>query len=195
MTANAPYVCATTPFLDEPAQLLREARESVPPEFAYYQYPAPLALYKTESALRDVGRLAAQTLQAEWWLQIDADERLRHGEQLSALLDLFARAYPLPRLEEDGSWTLCPYKLVRLPCELVVGCDHFRWNDSPQVWRLSGYPLPDMSTWRAWKLPYLEHRHSRRPRVERLGASEGILEPRPPDALQWPLPAIALEAR
>jgi len=205
-----PFLVATTPHYDEDPATLARAVASLPPQFHSFTYEAPLRRltggahveghgrhFGTESELRNFGRMHAQQVGAKWWLQLDADERLVNGEQLQAILEHWPtpayplpRCYPLPRVEEDGAVTFCPYKLVRLPCRLVVGCDHFRFGDELTLWRLSvdrsatEYERPTLL-----QGPHLLHEPSRRTSSRpRLGTVENVLEPRPAYAVEWPLP-------
>lgn len=206
-----PLICATTPYSDDDVLRSCVAQESLPPSFAAFSYRATLGAltggahmeahgrdFGTESSLRNFGRLHAQQIDARWWLQLDADERLVNGEQLTDILTsspyrYSVRAYPLPRLEESGAVSICPYKLVRLPAELVAGCDHFRfpfWT-GPVVWRLSAdRSATEQEIPALLQGPHLIHEPSLRPAGARprLGTLENVLETRPPNAVEWPLP-------
>jgi hypothetical protein len=211
-----PLICATTPHYDEDPATLARARDSLPAFVYWYEYEAPLRRlaggshveghgrhFGTESELRNFGRMHAQQIGAEWWLQLDADEQLFNGEQLPAILEHWPtptypspRCYPLPRVEEDGAVSFCPYKLVRLPCRLACGCDHFTFDAGLTVWRLSvdrSATEQERPALRAG--PHLLHEPSRRTSSRpRLGTLENELEKRPAYAVEWPLP-VPMRAR
>lgn len=206
-----PFICATTPHYDEPPDLLARCLESLPRTFHSYDYSAPLRRlvggghvephgrhFATESKLRDFGRQHAQQIGARWWLQLDADERLVNGRTLQAILEHWPtpapplpRCYPLPRLEESGAVSICPYKLVMLPCRLVVGCDHFTFGDVT-TWRLSAdRSATEQEAPALLAGPHLVHEPSLRPssrRTARIGTMENVLQKRPAHAVEWPLP-------
>ncbi len=195
-------IVATTPYFDEPQDLLDDAIASVP--FRHYVYKVELGApgFPNESSLRRPGLAEAIRLGADWWLQLDADEQLVYGAALVDRidhLDSIAVAYPLPRLEEDGSVQVCPYKLVRLPVELVVGCDHFRRPGDDRVWRYSlDRSAREEERARLLAGPHLVHQPSRRPRgrsMIRIGELENVAEPRPRHALplQWPDSSLILQ--
>jgi hypothetical protein len=180
-------IVATTPWSTADKELIDDARLSVVlPNFTWLGYP-DTGVFTSQAELRDEGRRQAEETGGDWWLQLDADERLVQGETLALTLDdWYARAYPLPRLEEDGSISVCPYKLVRLPCQLVQGCDHFTWPGEDVVWRMS-LQYSAHENLREYLLagPYLIHQPSLRPEgTLRLGRVEDR-ERRPDDAVQW----------
>lgn len=160
------------------------------------RYPGPPREELTsEAELRRIGLELAREAGAEWWLQLDADERLRHGEHLEPILERWPLwAYPLPYVHEDGWTTLAPFKLVRVEAELVAHSDYFRHGG--EVYRLSGYSA-DRERWSVLEAgPHLYHSPSvRAGRFHpRLSDVELELEPRPTDALEFPLSTVKGDA-
>ena len=155
--------------------------------------------FESEAAMRDTGRLwALECAGADWYLQIDADEWLVHGELLRPILAHWRHdAYPLPYLLEDGTLMLAPCKLIRADAAIAAHCDFIRLPSQPeQVYCLSGYQAPLELRDAMLELPHLAHEPWRRAEAgdekPRLSADELRLEPRP-EAPQWPLPPLTLE--
>lgn len=141
-----------------------------------------------EGAMRRQGFELAREHGADWYLQLDADERLVGAADLRERLAATAGPfYPLPYVQEDGQVTLAPFKLARPDqVELVAHSDYFRV--AGRVYCCSGYRWASPSTPAELGLPHLLHEPSRRrQRHRRLSDVELDLEPRPADAVQWPV--------
>jgi hypothetical protein len=151
-----------------------------------------------EAAVRSVGLERAQRMGAEWYLQLDADERLARGELLRTLLELANAtgtmpAYPLPYLLESGAVMVAPFKLFRTEhASFVLGSDVLDFGDGPRL--CSGIPYPEYARPALLALPHLRHVPSERPdagehdrlseRVEGTSSRDGI----PTLELPWTAP-------
>jgi hypothetical protein len=198
-------ILAAVPVWNEDEQTVRRCVESLAPHAEVFLFSGAVrnfldhirapgaAMFETSREMRQFGLDEAERRGAEWCLQIDCDERLINGELLEPLLasDRFAHAFPLPRIEEDGGWSMTPFKCVRVPATLAASCDHF--VIAGETWRLSGYPAPAEELRPALlELPHLVHEPSRRQPVRpvRLGAVEHL--ERIGDAPVLPLPSLIL---
>ena len=197
-------IVATIPHYDEPAELVADAIATAEPDVRCFDYDAPLryaagdaAKYETESEMRYAGLAIARRLGADWWLQLDADERLMGDEALDGYLRAWSNssapatwAYPLPYFTPSlDQLTLAPFKLVRTGCELVCQCDYFTPPGGGELYRLSGFTVP-REFW-PWLLagPHLLHLPELRTLTRaRLSEVENEIEPRPDHALDFPLP-------
>lgn len=198
-------IVAGIPAWDEPAQLIEGARRScLALDSAFYFVGGLRPLnggfgnFESEGAMRDYGRRLAYATRATWYLQLDADERLIHGELLRPILAHWRlEAYPLPYVLEDGTVTLAPCKLIRADAAIAAHCDFIRLPSAPaRILCLSGYQAPPQLRDALLELPHLVHEPWRRDELgagkRRLSRDELLLEPRPA-ADQWPLPPLTLE--
>ncbi|MGH7345918.1 MAG: hypothetical protein ACREK4_13470 [Candidatus Rokuibacteriota bacterium] len=152
-----------------------------------------------EAAARQAGLEWARIAGADWYLQLDADERLVHGELLHDLLaEHHPRAYPLPYVSERGWITLAPFKLFRAKgARIELGSDVISW-DGEEPWLLSGFAFPPELRHVVRAMPHLLHLPSERPDAatrrrlsERIEGSDlaRIL------TRKWPLPFPVPRAR
>lgn len=198
-------IVAGCPVWEEHELTVARARASVQPfGIPFFTYEGGVAHgknFKTQAEMRQHGlTLAWKAHRAEWYLQLDADERLRNAELLAPILEGCKwNAHPLPLLQEDGSLLLAPFKLVSTNCgatRIVACAEYFQFNEGGSVYCLAGYTAPEELRDNLLQLPYLEHCPSDRPpsrRSERLSEDEPWLEPRPTSAVQWPLPPLTLQ--
>lgn len=207
-------IVASTPAWNEPARLLERARLSVrgtvDHHYVYEGGIAQLAFggrWRTQAQMRDHGREWAQQTTAAratlgyhvWLLQLDADEALVHGDRLRATLERWPHpAYPLPLVQENGDATLAPFKLLRLPAEIVACSEYVRFAGDSTTWNLAGYRLPAELRPALLEGPFLLHTPGLRQgirRAVRLSRDELAVETRPDGAVQWPLPPLTLTRR
>lgn len=135
----------------------------------------PIRSELEEAQVRSLGLERAQRMDAEWYLQLDADERLVHGELLRDYLPHFTgQAWPLPYVLEGGVVTVAPFKLIRAPgARIVLGCDVIDFGDGPRL--CSGFSFPPELERALPALPHLLHVPSERPDAdERPRLSERI---------------------
>ena len=125
-----------------------------------------------EARVRQIGLELAYGVGADWYLQIDADERLVRGELLYDYLGLAASPWwPLPYVQENGDVTVAPCKLIRLDarprCYLasdvyVFDAQAAQGNTTAPT-LLSGYVFPEVAKHLLEELPVLLHVPSARP--------------------------------
>lgn len=203
-------IFAATPAWNEPSELLELcqacAADAVDRHYVFEGGVERLTggPWKTQAAMRDHGRQWAQKRGARWLLQLDADELLINGQLLRPILERWLwPAYPIPLVQEhDGQTTLAPFKLLRLPARIVAHSEYVQLSRpgrmpprSAPIHNLAGYTCPPELRRPLLELPFLLHVPGRRPgirRAERLSRWELSLEPRPPDAIAWPLPPLTL---
>lgn len=199
-------IAASVPLWNEDVATMRRCYDALAGVDEIIAYEAPVANYLAElgkpvpehafpdsRTMRQWGLDEAERRGCQWCLQIDCDEVLVNGHLLRPLLESgrISIAYPLPRIEEDGGWSVMPFKCVELPATLAASCDHF--VIAGETWRLSGYPAPEEHLRPALlELPYLLHEPSRRQpaRPVRLGAVEHL--ERIADAPVLPVPSLIL---
>lgn len=213
---------ASTPAWNEPAALLeRSARSVVGVADWHNVYRGGIRAltggpWRTQAAMREHGRVRAlewarrhrRPTAGVWFLQLDADELLIHGERLRPLLERWPhRAFPLPLVQESGDTTLAPFKLFRARAARIDACSEYvrfwpeRGGGAGVLYNLAGYMLPPElprdAVLDAW--PFLFHVPSARGPAIRAGArlsfEELAVETRPADAIQWPLPPLTLRPR
>ncbi len=211
-------IVASTPAWNEPETLLAGARASVAGVVDWHNvYQGGVRQltggpWATQGAMREYGRVRALEWAADhrrrprsdvWFLQLDADERLVHGERLRAVLERWPHAaFPIPLVQESGDTTLAPFKCFRARDATIVACSEYvRIGKARTLYNLAGYVLPRdvprAALLDAW--PFLFHRPSLRgPGIRagaRLSLEELSVETRPADAIQWPLPPLTLNGR
>jgi hypothetical protein len=157
-----------------------------------------------EARVRQGGLDLARESGADWYLQLDADERLVNGRLLREFLEAHGEglaAWPLPYVYEGGEWvTLAPFKLVRARARFELACDVFSIDG--RLWLMSGYPwigVSERDTRLLQRTPYLLHAPSVRPdartRRRLSDAIEGTAGEVRLGVPQWPLPFIVPHAR
>lgn len=118
-----------------------------------------------EAWTRQRGLDNARRLGADWYLQIDADERLIDGGRLYEYLSQHAGGlgwWPLPYLQEQGWTTVAPCKLIRVAdAECFLASDVYTIGG--RVTLLSGFSWPAELDPILPSLPRLLHIPSARP--------------------------------
>jgi hypothetical protein len=163
----------------------------------------PDSTWNRQADMRDHGReLARGVYGADWYVQLDADERLHNGAALVNILGAFPGfAYPIPYLHDAGGGTLAgsllPCKVIRADtCRIVAACEYV--EHAGAVYNLSGFalerPVPA-------GLPYIVHQpelrhapHRRLSSLEETLTRNGV-EPKPADAIRWQRPLWLVPAR
>jgi hypothetical protein len=149
-----------------------------------------------EARVRQKGLELAKLGGADWYLQIDADERLVDAPALFDYLEWWPhRAWPLPYVQENGTTTLAPCKCIRLAgARCVLASDVYEWELGPAVegpYVLSGYTVPAELEPLIGRLPRLMHEPSRRPHASSRRRLSVAIEGTHSRAglVQWPLPS------
>lgn len=213
-------IVASTPAWNEPEALLERSHASVAGVVDWHNvYPGGVRAltggpWVNQSAMREHGRVRALEWAADhrrrprgdvWFLQLDADELLVHGERLRPILERWPHAaFPIPLVQESGDTTLAPFKLFRARDAKIVACSEYvrlGQGRAGTLYNLAGYMLPPEvprdALLDAW--PFLFHTPSARgPGIRagaRLSLEELSVETRPDDAIQWPLPPLTLNGR
>lgn len=140
--------------------------------------PDEKALWESQGEMRDWGRKRLLDRGMDWIIQLDADERLMHGELLYDILPRWDSYFPIPYISVFRDvMTFAPSKVIRSTCVIRSHSEFIALSGDGATFDHSGYNAWDFSL--PSSLPHILHLDAKRDPATRLSAHELDFEARP----------------